>query len=205
MSASVALTVAVAATARINRHRPTIAVKLIDGVQTPVPNVADTVTILSLSGPSPKVIGELKVPVSVIGPPQSVAIAPDGSIALVTASTKLDPADPTKTAPDNRVTVVDLTTSPASILATLQAGNGPSGVSINAAGTLALVANRFDGTVSVFSIRGKTVAPAGPWTSARRRPATAMSCSPRRSDGTRHAQLRQPDFDPLDRRHARQY
>lgn len=136
-------------------------VKLIDGVQTPVPNVPDTVTILTLNGPAPKVIGELRVPVSVIGPPQSVAIAPDGSIALVTASTKLDPADPTKTAPDNRVTVIDLTTTPASILTTLQAGNGASGVSINAAGTLALVANRFDGTVSVFTIRGKTVTPAG--------------------------------------------
>jgi len=163
VAAAGALTFACAATARaqIAISANDGKVKLIDGVQTPVPNVADTLTILTLSGPSPKVIGELKVPASVIGPPQSVAIAPDGSIALVTASTKLDPADPTKTAPDNRVTVIDLTTSPASILATLQAGNGPSGVSINGAGTLALVANRFDGTVSVFSIRRKTVAPAG--------------------------------------------
>jgi DNA-binding beta-propeller fold protein YncE len=34
-------------------------------------------------------------------------------------------------------------------------------VSINPAGTLALVANRADGTVSVFTIAGKTVTPAG--------------------------------------------
>ncbi len=36
----------------------------------------------------------------------------------------------------------------------------PSGV-INRQGTLALVANRAEGTVSVFTIQGKTVAPAG--------------------------------------------
>ena len=47
------------------------------------------------------------------------------------------------------------------MLATLRAGNGASGVSINRAGTLALVANRFDGTVSVFTIAGKTVTAAG--------------------------------------------
>jgi hypothetical protein len=34
-------------------------------------------------------------------PPQSVAIAPDESFALVTAATKLDPADKKKTAPHN--------------------------------------------------------------------------------------------------------
>ena len=38
---------------------------------------------------------------------------------------------------------------------------GPSGVSINPAGTMALVANRNEGTVSVFAIDGRTVTPAG--------------------------------------------
>ena len=136
--------------------------KLVDGVNTPVANPpADTVTVISLGGGTPKIVGEVKAPASVIGPPQSVAIAPDESIALVTASTKLDPADPAKTAYDNKVTVIDLKASPPAVLATLQAGTGASGVSINRAGTLAIVANRFEGTLSVFTHRGKTVAPAG--------------------------------------------
>ena len=59
------------------------------------------------------------------------------------------------------MTVIDLEASPPVVLATLHAGKGASGVSINRAGTLALVANRFDGTVSVFTIAGKTVTAAG--------------------------------------------
>ena len=63
------------------------------------------------------------------------------------------------------------------VVATLQAGMGASGVSINKAGTLALVANRDEGTVSIFAINGSTVTPAGKVTSAATSPARAMSCS----------------------------
>jgi DNA-binding beta-propeller fold protein YncE len=137
-------------------------VRLVDGVNTPVPNPpADTVTIIDLSPSPPRIVGEVRAPTSVVGPPQSVAVAPDESIALVTASTKIDPADPTRTVPDNRVTVIDLEASPPTVLATLTAGSGASGVSFNRAGTLALVANRWEGTVSVFSVNGKSVTPAG--------------------------------------------
>ena len=72
---------------------------------------------------------------------------------------KKDPADATKTIPDNRVSVVDLRATPPAVIATLEAGKGAAGVSINRQGTLALVANRAEGTVSVFTIQGKTVAP----------------------------------------------
>jgi len=90
-----------------------------------------------------------------------VALTPDQGLALITASTKVDPADPTKTIPDNRVSVVDLRATPPRVITTLEAGAGAAGVSINRQGTLALVANRAAGTVSVFTIQGKTVAPAG--------------------------------------------
>jgi DNA-binding beta-propeller fold protein YncE len=63
--------------------------------------------------------------------------------------------------PDNRVTVVDLKSRPPVVLATLEAGRSAAGVSINRQGTLALVANRGEGTVSVFTIQGKTVASVG--------------------------------------------
>jgi DNA-binding beta-propeller fold protein YncE len=57
--------------------------------------------------------------------------------------------------------VLDLKASPPAVIATHEAGTGPSGVAINKAGTLALVANRLEGTVSVFTIVGKTLTPAG--------------------------------------------
>jgi DNA-binding beta-propeller fold protein YncE len=135
---------------------------LVNGANTVPPNPADdTVTIIDLGVSPPKVLGEVKAPSSVVGPPQNVAIAPDESIALVSANMKLDPADPKKTVPDNRVSVIDLKANPPVVIATLESGLGPAGISINRAGTLALVANRNEGTVSIFTISGKTVTAAG--------------------------------------------
>lgn len=135
---------------------------LVDGVTSVAPNPpADTVTVLDLGVSPPRVLAEIPVPTSVVGPPESVAIAPDESFALVTAATKLDPADPLKAVPDNRLTVIDLKASPPAVRQTLHAGSGASGVSINLAGTLALVANRIEGTVSIFTIAGRTLTPAG--------------------------------------------
>lgn len=122
---------------------------------------ADTVSIIDLKASPPRVIGEVQAPVSVVGPPLSVAVTPDESLALVTASNKVDPADPTKQTPNNQVSVIDLKASPPRVLATLAAGKGAAGVSINRQGTLALVSNLNDGTVSIFTIQGKTVTPAG--------------------------------------------
>ncbi|MFL5431378.1 MAG: lactonase family protein [Myxococcales bacterium] len=121
----------------------------------------DTVTVIDLKASPPKVIGEVEAPGSVVGPPFSVAITPDESLALVTSSQKVDPADPTKTVADNRVSVIDLRAKPPAVIATLEAGKGASGVSINRQGTLALVANRNAGSISIFTIEGKTVSAAG--------------------------------------------
>jgi len=137
-------------------------VMLVDGVNTPRPDPQpDTVTILDLTSTPPKVLGEVRAPTSVAGPPHSVAISPDRSIALVTASTRIDPGNPRSAIPDTRVSVIDLTTRPPQLVKTMEAGRGASGVSINRAGTLALVANRNEGTISVFTIAGKNVTPAG--------------------------------------------
>lgn len=137
-------------------------VTLDNGAVKVVPNPApDTATIIDLGATPPRVVAEISVPGSVVGPPLSVAIAPDQSLALITSSMKIDPADRTKQVPDNRLSVVDLRASPPAVIATLEAGKGAAGVSINRQGTLALVANRAEGTVSVFTIQGKSVAPAG--------------------------------------------
>jgi DNA-binding beta-propeller fold protein YncE len=135
---------------------------LVNGVNTvPLNPADDTVTIIDLGVSPPKVIGELKAPSSVVGPPQNVAIAPDESIALVSSNMKLDPADPKKLVTDNRLSVIDLKATPPAVIGTLETGLGPAGISINRAGTLALVANRNDGTVSIFAVSGKTLTAAG--------------------------------------------
>jgi len=122
---------------------------------------ADTVSIIDLGSTPPKIIGEVKAPASVVGPPQSVAISRDESFALVTGAFKVDPADKKKAVPDNKLSVIDLKAKPPAVIATLEAGLGAAGVSINRAGTLALVANRSEGTVSVFTIAGNKLTPAG--------------------------------------------
>jgi len=122
---------------------------------------ADTVSIIDLGASPPKVIGEVKAPASVVGPPQSVAVSRDESFALVTGAFKVDPADLKKAIPDNKLSVIDLKARPPAIIATLEAGLGAAGVSINNAGTLALVANRSEGTVSIFTVTGNKLTPAG--------------------------------------------
>jgi DNA-binding beta-propeller fold protein YncE len=142
----------------INDNKVTLVNGAATVVKSPPP---DTLTVIDLKTWPPRVVAELDVPGSVVGPPFSVAVSPDESLALVTANEKLDSADPTRRVPNNTMSVVDLTASPPRIIATLETGKNPAGVSINRAGTLALVANRGEGTVSVYAIQGKTVAPAG--------------------------------------------
>lgn len=135
---------------------------LVNGVNTVVRDPKpDTLAVIDLSNGEPRILAEVQAPHSVIGPPNSIAVMPDESLALATSAEKIDPADPTKTLPDNRVSVIDLKASPPRVAATLEVGAGPSGVSINPAGTLALVANRNAGTVSVLRIGGGQVAVAG--------------------------------------------
>ena len=133
-------------------------VALVNGVSTVVRNPPpDTLAIIDLKPFPPKILAELDIPASVVGPPLSVAMTPDESLALVTAAMKINPNDPTKQIPDNRLSVIDLQASPPKLIAALETGKGPAGVSINRQGDLALVANRAEGTISVFGIKGKEV------------------------------------------------
>lgn len=117
----------------------------------------DSITVIDLGTVPVKVLGTVdNVPGSVVGPPLSVAITPDESLALVASSSKLDPADPTKLVPDDRVTVVDL--KDRKVIGTLNTGAGAAGLSITRDGKRAYVANRMAGSVSILSIDGKQVA-----------------------------------------------
>ncbi len=122
-------------------------------VDNPTP---DSITILDLGQSPVKVLGTINnVPGSVVGPPLSVAVTPDESLALVAASSKIDPADKTKTAPDNKVSVIDLKGQ--KVLDTLNTGAGAAGISVTKDGKHAYVANRMAGSVSILAIDGNKV------------------------------------------------
>lgn len=173
--------------------------RVVKVVPSPAP---DTATIIDLGATPPRVVAEIPVPGSVVGPPMSVAITPDQGLALISSAMKIDPADPTKQVPNNRLSVVDLRVSPPAVIATLETGKGPAGLSINRQGTLALVANRSEGTVSVFTIQGKTVAPAGSVRLGDEKSGPSqVAITP---DGRRALVTRDGDnfnLDPLHRRH----
>jgi DNA-binding beta-propeller fold protein YncE len=131
-----------------------------NGTVRTLPNPApDNVVVLDLSATPPRIIATVAAPHSLVGPPLSVAMTPDERLGLATSAQKIDPANPTTIVPDNRLSVIDLRANPPAVIQTLEAGAGASGVSVNRAGTLALVANRNAGTVSVFRIADGRLTP----------------------------------------------
>jgi DNA-binding beta-propeller fold protein YncE len=92
---------------------------------------------------------------TVQGPPQAVAITPDGKLAIVAAPTRYD-YDAKKELFDTFVQIVDLEASPPKMLGKVDVGGHTNGLSINRDGTLLLAAGH-DGTVKVLAINGKDV------------------------------------------------
>lgn len=121
----------------------------------------DSITIIDVSHYPPKITGTILAPHSVVGPPGAVWVAPDESWAIVTSATKADPAGPDGISPDNRVSVIDLKSSPPKIVQSIAAGFGATQVRVSPDGTLALIANRAEGTVSVFTVKDKRLTDAG--------------------------------------------
>src|ERR1700748_1482472 len=81
-------------------------VTLLNGVVTTITNPGpDTVSIIDLSRNPPSIIANVEAPTSVVGPPFAVAVAPDESFALVSAATKIDPSDSTRTTSNNLLSV----------------------------------------------------------------------------------------------------
>ena len=120
----------------------------------------DSVSIVDIGTDplAPRIIANLPLMNSIFGPPTNLAITPDESLALVANSMAwTQDGAGWKSAPDNKLYVIDLTQNPPKLIDTLAIGKQPSGLSINRAGTLALVANRTDNSVSVLRISGKKV------------------------------------------------
>src|SRR5437773_8170441 len=120
----------------------------------------DTVSIIDIGTDplAPKILVNLPLMNSIIGPPVNLAITPDEGLALVANSmdAERDGAG-WKMVPDNKLYVIDLTTNPPALIDTVAVGKQPSGMSINRAGNLALIANRADNSITVLRIAGKKV------------------------------------------------
>ena len=135
-------------------------IDLISGAIRVIPATApDSISILDFSTFPPKIQQVDNVPNTVIGPPSNIAISPDGSLALIADSIKIDPAGAAKWVPNSAIRVLDLEAKPPRIIAQVEAGKQPSGMSITHDGKFALVANRAEGTVTLLRIAGKLASP----------------------------------------------
>ncbi len=117
----------------------------------------DSLSVIDLGRYPPRVIGSVAVPVSMIGSPNAVVVSKSEKFAIVTAAQKADPADPMKPVPDDRISLIDLS-DPAKpkVVQTVAAGAQASGVALNRAENLVLVASRVEGAVIVFTLaKGK--------------------------------------------------
>ncbi len=119
----------------------------------------DSVLLVDLANPEePKIVANLPLKNSVVGPPVNLDIDPTGSIALVADSVDvIKDGDALKQVPDDKVHVIDLKANPPKLVSTITAGKQPSGLSFSPDGKLALVANRADNSISVLSVQGTEV------------------------------------------------
>ena len=121
---------------------------------------SDVVSVVDIGADpaNPKIIANLPLMNSVFGPPTNLAITPDESLALVANAMNWVKVDNDwKPEPDDRIYVIDLTQNPPALIDTVTVDRQPSGMAINRAGNLALVAHRNSGTIGVLEIDGKTV------------------------------------------------
>jgi DNA-binding beta-propeller fold protein YncE len=119
----------------------------------------DTVSIVDITDrEAPKILVSVPLMNSIFGPPVNLAITPDERLAIVANSVDwIQDGANWKPAPDTKLYVFNLKTSPPAHIGTIQIGKQPSGLAINSAGDLALVANRNDKSISVLSIQGNDV------------------------------------------------
>jgi DNA-binding beta-propeller fold protein YncE len=115
----------------------------------------DTLSVIDTSRFPPAIVATAEVATSIVGPPQAVAITPDGRIAVVSAPNRYDHAAG-RPVFENHLQIVDLAPDRARVSATIDIGAHPQGLAINGAGTLLLAATT-RGTVAVLEIEGTRV------------------------------------------------
>lgn len=119
----------------------------------------DTVCIIDITTDpeAPRIIASLPLVNSIYGPPTNLIITPDETLGLVANPMKVQRgADELDVVPDNLLHLISLEGRPRYIK-TIKVGQQPSGMDLNTNGSLLLIANRAGKSVSVLSVKGKSV------------------------------------------------
>jgi DNA-binding beta-propeller fold protein YncE len=129
----------------------------VEGVSTyPQPAPSDSLAVIDASQFPPKVTAVVEgIEHTIAGPPQAVAITPDGKLAIIGAPSKYDYAAK-KESFGTFLQRVDLEASPPRLLGRVEIGAHPNRLSIHPEGTLLLAAG-LDGTLKVLTIAGQEV------------------------------------------------
>ena len=118
----------------------------------------DQLLIVDLAKPEePKIVASLLLKNSLIGPPVNLAFTPDGTLALIADSMDVVmEGGALKNVPDNKLYVVDMTSSPPKHINTVVVGKQPSGIDISPDGKMALIAHRLTTQSGLSRLRTET-------------------------------------------------
>ncbi|WP_213959859.1 YncE family protein [Variovorax sp. dw_954] len=119
----------------------------------------DTLNVIDASSFPPRIVATVEVAATIAGPPQAVAITPDGKLAIVSAPNRYDHAAQ-KNILENYLQLVDLEATPPRVISKVPVAHHPQGLAVNRAGTVLLAAT-VGGTVSSFEIKGKALVATG--------------------------------------------
>ncbi|HXP97983.1 MAG TPA: hypothetical protein VN809_14805 [Telmatospirillum sp.] len=118
----------------------------------PSPAPSDSLVVIDASHFPPVVKATLEgIDHTIQGPPQAVAITPNGKLAVVAAPSRYDYAAKKETL-ETFLQVVDIESSPPKLVDKVELGVHINGLSINPDGTL-LLAAALDGTLKVLAIK----------------------------------------------------
>ncbi len=115
----------------------------------------DTLTLIDASRFPARVKATIEVQHTLAGPPQAVAITPNGQLAIVSAPNRYDRTEQ-KVVLENFLQIVDLAANSPHVIEKIDIGAHPQGLAINREGTLLLAATA-SGTVAVLGIDGNKV------------------------------------------------
>jgi hypothetical protein len=119
----------------------------------------DSLNLIDASSFPPRIVATVEVAATIAGPPQAVAITPDGRLAIVSAPNRYDRATQ-KSILENYLQLVDLEAVPPRVIAQVPVAHHPQGLAVDRTGKVLLVAT-VGGTVASFEIRGKTLVATG--------------------------------------------
>jgi DNA-binding beta-propeller fold protein YncE len=133
----------------------------VDGGATYPPHPpGDNLVVIDTGRAKPKIVAVIEgIEHTLRGPPQAVAIAPDGKTIVVGAPSRWD-VDLNKEVFDDFLQVVDLSSAAPHAVARVDMGAHPNGLAINRQGSL-LLAAALDGQVHIFNLEGAHLTGAG--------------------------------------------